>query len=190
MGYVCINLFPLIDVSTIVGLDICPPSDAAERVPLYHRASPLNHQSPHTRIDTAFSPGIYPRHGCSLWIYPPTHWVYTRISPFALVIYEDNTHIKPSIGHSINTGTHMCICGSACHSWFLALTDTDNCFPLTASGGRSKKNTTASIHLPLKRGARIFDRIEGMCTTSMVECLFFCLRDECNFLSLRLFHLS
>merc|ERR1712055_298843 len=94
---------------------------------------------PHTRIDTAFSPGIYPRHGCSLWIYPPTHWVYTRISPFALVIYEDNTHIKPSIGHSINTGTHMCICGSACHSWFLALTNTDNCFPLTASGGRSKK---------------------------------------------------
>ena len=26
--------------------------------------------------------------------------------------------------------------------------------------------------LPLKRGARIFDRIVGMCTTSMVECLF------------------
>merc|ERR1739842_285013 len=107
MGYVCINLFPLIDVSTIVGLDICPPSDAAERVPLYHRASPLNHLSPHTRLDTAFSPGIYPRHRCSLWIYPPTHWVYTRVSPFALEIYEDNTHIKPSIGHGINTGTHM-----------------------------------------------------------------------------------
>ena len=124
---------------TIVGLDFCPPSDAAERVPLYHRASPLNHQLPHSRVDTAFSPGIYPRHGCSLWIYPPTHWVYPRITPFALVIYEDSTHINPDMGHGINTGTHMCICGSACHSWFLALTDTDNCFPLTASGGRSKK---------------------------------------------------
>ena len=68
-----------------------------------------------------------------------TYWQYTRITPVALEIYEDNTHIKPSIGHSINTGMHMCICGSACHSCFLALTDTDNCFPLTASGGRSKK---------------------------------------------------
>ena len=57
---------------TIVGLDFCPPSDAAERVVLYHRA-------------------------------------YTRITPIALDIYEDNTHIKPSIGHTINTGTHMCI---------------------------------------------------------------------------------
>ena len=57
---------------TIVGLDFCPPSDAAERVVLYHRA-------------------------------------YTRITPISLDIYEDNTHIKPSIGHTNNTGTHMCI---------------------------------------------------------------------------------
>ena len=35
--------------------------------------------------------------------------IYTRITPFAVDIYKDNTHIKPSIGHSINTGTHMCI---------------------------------------------------------------------------------
>ena len=101
--------------------------------------SPFNHQLSHTRIDTAFSPGKYPRHGCSLWIYPPTHWVYTRITPFALFIYEDSNHINLGMGHGINTGTHMCICGSACHSCFLALTDTTNCFPLTASGGRSKK---------------------------------------------------
>merc|ERR1739842_108416 len=57
---------------TIVGLDLCPPSDATERVPLYHRA-------------------------------------YTRITPISLDIYEDNTHIKLSIGHTNNTGTHMCI---------------------------------------------------------------------------------
>ena len=113
---------------TIVGLDFCPPSDAAERVPLYYRASLLNHQLPHSQVDTAFSPGIYPhngcslwiypRHGCSLWIYPPahwvytrispTHWVYTRITPFALVIYEDSTHINPDMGHGINTGMHIC----------------------------------------------------------------------------------
>ena len=34
--------------------------------------------------------------------------LYTRITPIALDIYEDNTHIKPNIGHSINTGTHIC----------------------------------------------------------------------------------
>ena len=85
------------------------------------------------------SPRIYLRHGCSPWIYPPAHWLYTRITPFALFIYEDSNHINLGMGHGINTGTHMCICGSACHSCFLALTDTDNCFPLTASGGRSKK---------------------------------------------------
>ena len=94
---------------TIVGLDFCPPLNAAERVSLYHWVSPLNHQLSHTRIDTAFSPGKYPRHGCSLWIYPPTHWVYTRITPFALFIYEDSSHINPGMGHGINTGTHMCI---------------------------------------------------------------------------------
>ena len=38
-----------------------------------------------------------------------TYWQYTRITPVALEIYEDNTHIKPSIGHSNNTGTHMFI---------------------------------------------------------------------------------
>ena len=53
---------------TIVGLDFCPPSDAAERAILYHRA-------------------------------------YTRITPISLDIYEDNTHIKPSIGHT-NIHTH------------------------------------------------------------------------------------
>merc|ERR1712055_929802 len=94
---------------TIVGLDFRPPLDAAERVPLYHWVSPLNHQLSHTRTDTAFPPGKYPRHGCSLWIYPPTHWVYTRITPFALFIYEDSSHINPGMGHGINTGTHMCI---------------------------------------------------------------------------------
>ena len=94
---------------TIVGLDFRPQLDTAERVPLYYWVSPLNHQLSHTRIDTAFSPGIYPRHGCSLWIYPPTHWVYTRITPFALFIYEDSSHINPGMGHGINTGTHMCI---------------------------------------------------------------------------------
>ena len=39
---------------TIVGLDFRPPSDAAEWVSLYHWASPLIHQLPHTRIDTVF----------------------------------------------------------------------------------------------------------------------------------------
>ena len=39
---------------TIVGLDFCPPLNAAERVSLYHWVSPLNHQLSHTRIDTAF----------------------------------------------------------------------------------------------------------------------------------------
>ena len=107
---------------------------------------PLNHQLSHTRIDTAFSPGIYPRHGCSLWIYPPahwvytrispTHWVYTRITPFALVIYEDSTHINPDMGHGINTGMHIC-------------------------------------------------PDSGLSTTSMVECLFFCLRD--NFFMLAIY---
>ena len=124
---------------TIVGLDFCPPSDAAEWVPLYHWTSP-----PHPSVAPysdwyGFSPGIYPRHRCSLWIYPPTHRLYTRITPFALFIYEDSNHINLGMGHGINTGTHMCICGSACHSCFLALTDTTNCFPLTGSGGRSKK---------------------------------------------------
>ena len=38
-----------------------------------------------------------------------SYWVYTRILPVALDIYEDNTHINPSIGHTKNTGTHMCI---------------------------------------------------------------------------------
>ena len=74
---------------TIVGFVFCLPSDAAERVLLYHRA-------------------------------------YTRITPITLDIYEDNTHIKPSIGYTINTGTHM----------------------------------------------TIFVRIVGLCTTSMLECLF------------------
>merc|ERR1739842_253169 len=105
---------------TIVGLDFSVHHQMLQRG--YHFTighPPSTISCPILGLIRLFSPGIYPRHGCSLWIYPPTHWVYTRrspthwvytrITPFALDIYEDNTHIKPSIGHSINTGTHMCI---------------------------------------------------------------------------------
>ena len=125
---------------------LCLLSDAAERVPLYYRTSlPQPLVAPYSDW-YGFSPGIYPRHGCSLWIYPPshwvytrtlpTHWVYTRRTPFALVIYEDSTHINPDMGHGINTGMHIC-------------------------------------------------PDSGLSTTSMVECLFFCLRD--NFFMLAIY---
>ena len=63
----------------------------------------------HTRIDTGVLLGYTHAAGVLLGYTHVAHWVYTRITPVALDIYEDNTHIKPSIGHSINTGTHMCI---------------------------------------------------------------------------------
>merc|ERR1739840_77042 len=118
----------------------------------------------YNRFDMGFSPGIYPRHRCSLWLYPPAHWVYTRISPFALDIYEDNTNIKPIIAHSINTGTHMYIFVRIyTRITPIALDIYEDSTHINPGMGHGNNTDTHMC---------IFVRIVGLSTTSMVECLF------------------
>ena len=149
---------------TIVGLDFCLPSDAAERVSLYYRVSP-----PHLSVDPypdwyGCSPGIYPHHGCSPGIYPPAHRVYTRITPVALGISLENTHIKPIIGHSINTGTHMYI--------FVRLYTRITPIALVIYEDSTHINPGMGHGINTGTHMCIFVRIVGLSTTSMVECLF------------------
>ena len=103
--------------------------------------------------------------------------IYTRITPIALDIYEDNTHIKPSIGHSINTGTHMYI--------FVRLYTRITPIALVIYEDSTHINPGMGHGINTGRHMCIFVQIVGLCTTCMVECLFFCLRD--NFFMLAIY---
>ena len=106
-----------------------------------------------------------------------TYWQYTRITPVALEIYEDNSHNKPSIGHSNNTGTHM----------FIFVRIYTRITPFAVDIYKDNTHIKPSIGHSINTGTHmcIFVRIVGLSTTSMVECLFFCLRD--NFFMLAIY---
>ena len=89
--------------------------------------------------------------------------IYTRITPIALDIYEDNTHIKPIIGHSINTGTHMYI--------FVRLYT--KITPIALDIYEDNTHIKPSIGHSINTGTHmcIFVLIVGLSTTSMVACV-------------------
>ena len=90
---------------TIVGLDFCPPLNAAERVSLYHWVSPLNHQLSHTRIDTAFFSWDIPTR--ALGIYKEN----TR----GVGISQEKTRINPGMGQlMVEGGCPMVKCHPLC----------------------------------------------------------------------------
>ena len=79
-------------------------------------------------------------------------------------ISQDNTHIKPIIGHSIITGTHMYI--------FVRLYT--KITPIALHIYEDNTHIKPSIGHSINTGTHmcIFVLIVGLSTTSMVECLF------------------
>ena len=147
---------------TIVGLDFCSPSDAAERVALYHRASPSTISCPIPGLIRVFSWDIPTPRVFSLYIPTRAQGIYED-NTHGVGISQDNTHIKPIIGHSIITGTHMYI--------FVRLYT--KITPIALDIYEDNTHIKPSIGHSINTGTHmcIFVLIVGLSTTSMVACV-------------------